>query len=455
LVVLLLAILLIPSRTVAGDPSLDSRGHGDGVHEVNVLPLAVRWSVDLGGPPVARAIPVVDDERVFVALRSGQIVARSLVDGAEKWRKDLPTEQPIAVDGGVVFVLSRDTIHALRASDGAALWEAPVAKVTAPLVARAGWLIVLAERRAIAFRANDGVSIWQRDVGGSMEPPAVNGDRVYLSLDDGRIVSLDITTGRSIWETRVGAVAGELAAAGDRVYGGASDRLFYCLKAQTGEVDWAKRIGAAIVGAAVVDSARVYFLALDNVVRALDRSNGNQRWQHSYPKRASTGPAIGGNYAFVASSSSPDIWMWTGEGQRAGSLTLPAAPVVPPAIVERGPTTLDVLTITGNLAGQWQLTLLTSAGEPPLVPFTVPGGALKPEERYVPAEPPLVPLAILPGTTLEPEAPVIQERDVPAALGRIDASSSARNTNASRETPASIRSGVGAENDSRMVLAAR
>jgi hypothetical protein len=147
--------------------------------------------------------------------------------------------------------------------------------------------------------------------------------------------------------------------------------------------------------------------------------------------------------------------MWTSEGQRAGSLTLPAAPVVPPAIVERGPTTLDVLTITGNLAGQWQLTLLTSAGEPPLVPFTVPGGALKPEERYVPAEPPLVPLAILPGTTLEPEAPVIQERDVPAALGRIDASSSARNTNASRETPASIRSGVGAENDSRMVLAAR
>jgi hypothetical protein len=269
------------------------------------------------------------------------------------------------------------------------------------------------------------------------------------------MVAADITTGNSIWETTLGGVGGALVAAADRVYAGASDRLFYCLKAQNGEIDWAKRIGAAIVGSPTVDVAHVYFLALDNVVRALDRSNGNQRWQHAYPRRASTGPSIGGTYAFVASSSSPDIWMWTRDGRPAGSLTLPAAPVVPPAIVERSTATLDVLAVTGNLAGQWQLTLLASAGEPPLVPFTeLPGAVLKLEARDVPAEPPLVPLTHLPGVVLQPEMPVVQGREARVVLMRMDASISDRKADASRDTPSSIRCGVGAENDRRMVLPA-
>jgi outer membrane protein assembly factor BamB len=420
-----------------------------------VLPLAARWTVDLDGPPVARAMPVVDEERIFVALRSGHIVARGLLDGVERWRRDLPTEQPIAVDEGVVFVSSRDAIHALRAADGATMWETPLAKITAPLVARAGWLIVLAEQRVLAFRSRDGRLIWQRDIGGSTEPPAIDGDRVYVSLDDGRIVAADITTGTAIWESTLDGIAGPPRAAADRVYAGASDRLFYCLKAQNGEIAWTMRIGAGIVGSAAVDAAHVYLLALDNVVRALDRSNGNQRWKQAYPRRASTGPAIGGKYVFVASSSSPEIWMWTTDGRRAGSLALPSAPAVPPAVVERGAESLDVVAVTGNLAGQWQLTLLASAGEPPLVPFNEPPGVvLKPEDRHVPAEPPLVPLTGLPGIVLQPETLLIQGREVPVFLMRTDASISARTAAARRETPSSIRSGVGAENDRRMVFPA-
>jgi outer membrane protein assembly factor BamB len=412
----LLALLLIAPHINANDRQPDRLrlGYGedgsrenaeaDGSRDASVLPLAAKWSVDLGGPPVARAVPVVDDEHVYVALRSGQIVARSLLDGVERWRKDLPTEQPIAFDAGVVFVSSRDAIHALRGADGATVWETPLANITAPLVARAGWLIVLADRRVLAFRSSDGMRIWQRDIGRSAEAPAIDGDRVYISLDDGRIVAADITTGASIWERTVGGIAGPPAAAGDRVYAGASDRRFYCLKAQNGEIAWDMRIGAAIVGSAAVDAAHVYFLALDNVVRALDRSNGNQRWKHAYRRRASAGPAIGGRYVFVASSSSPDIWMWTTDGRPASSLTLPAAPAVPPAVVERGTGSLDVVAVTGNLAGQWQLTLLASAGEPPLVPFSeAPGVVLKPETRDVPVEPPLVPFIGLPGIVLQTE----------------------------------------------------
>jgi outer membrane protein assembly factor BamB len=376
LVLVFIALFLVPSRIVAdtgGDPV-------DGAREPGVLPLAARWSVDLGGPPVARAAPVIDETRVYVALRAGQIVARNLSDGAELWRKELSTEHPMASDGGVAFVSSRDAIYALAGADGATLWEAPVAGITAPLVARSGWLIALAERRVLAFRAKDGTLIWQRDIGASTRRPAIDGDRLYVSLDDGRIVASDISTGNAVWETTLGGPAGAVFAAGDRVYAGGADRQFYCLKADNGEIDWVKRIGAATVGAATADDARVYFLALDNVMRALDRSNGNQRWQRAVRRRASTGPALGGKYVFVASSSSPEIWMWTADGRPAGSLTLPAESAVPPAFAERGTGGLDVVAVTGSLSSQWQLTLLAKADEPPLTAFVgLPGTLLEHE----------------------------------------------------------------------------
>jgi hypothetical protein len=39
-----------------------------------------------------------------------------------------------------------------------------------------------------------------------------------------------------------------------------------------------------------------------------------------------------------------------------------------------------VVAVTGNLSGEWQLTLLTTADEPPLAPLTnLPGVELPPE----------------------------------------------------------------------------
>ena len=88
------------------------------------------------------------------------------------------------------------------------------------------------------------------------------------------------------------AYAAASAGAGDRVYVGAADQSFYCLKARDGEVDWSWRIGALVVGAARRAETNVYFVALDNVVRALDRHSGVQQWQHPLRRRAASGPVI-------------------------------------------------------------------------------------------------------------------------------------------------------------------
>ena len=47
----------------------------------------------------------------------------------------------------------------------------------------------------------------------------------------------------------------------------------------------ATEAGADIVGAAVHDEVRVYFVSMDNVLRALDAGTGAQRWKKPLPLR--------------------------------------------------------------------------------------------------------------------------------------------------------------------------
>lgn len=345
-----------------------------------MLPIVGDWSVEIGGPPAPRVPPLIDEDGVYVALRAGQIVARSLVDGTERWRKELAVERPLAADAGILFVAAADAIHALRAKDGAPLWEAPLPGISAPLVARSGWLIARADTHVLAFRAKDGTLVWQREVGASAEAPEIDGDRLYVPLDDGRVIALEITAGTPVWERTIGGAAGAVVAFGDRVYLGVGDRKFYCLNAATGEILWVQRIGAGIIGAAAADASKVYFVALDNVLRALDRGSGNLRWQHAFRRRVTRGPALAGAYVFLPSGGSPEIWMWTEkDGRSAGTLALPAEPAIPPAFLQRADG-YDVVAVTGNLGGQWQLTLLKTADEPPLSAFTsLPGLVLEPE----------------------------------------------------------------------------
>jgi outer membrane protein assembly factor BamB len=339
----------------------------------SIFPLATRWSTEIGGPPVAGAAPLVDERYVYVALRAGQLVAHDLADGRERWRTAIVAAHPLAADAGLLFVATEDAIHALRAEDGGRVWETPAA-LSAPLVARGGWLVAVVDGKAIGFRAADGTKVWERALGPTTLRPFIEGDRLYLSLDDGRVVALQVTTGEVIWERLLGGVPQEPFATADRVYAGASDRFFYCLKADSGEIEWPWRIGSELKGAVAADDSLVYMVGLDNMLRAYSRKNGNQRWKEALKRRPATGPFVVGPTILVASSSSAEIWAWTPDGKSAGTIATPAEPAVPPEFVNRGKEGAFVLVVTGGLTNQWRLTLLATAGDPPLQPLSaLPG----------------------------------------------------------------------------------
>ena len=348
-----------------------------------VFPVATKWTVEIPAPPVAGAPPVGDDRHVYVALRTGQIIARRNGDGEEAWRRDLATEHPLAVDSGFVFVVGGDALHALRAADGVTAWESPLAAPSAPLLAHGGWVIAISDGSLRAFRAADGTLVWQRAIGPSSVPPFIDGDRLYASADDGRVLAMALTTGAPVWEQHLGPHPSAPFSWGDRVYVGGGDRHFYCLKAKDGEIDWSWRVGAGVDTRAAADDARVYFVGLDNVLRALDRITGVQQWQQGLKRRPAAGPVVMQRWVLIPSSSSAEIWAWTAQGRPAGTVSTPAEPAVAPRFVSTDAEGARIYVITGGLARVWQLTLVATAGDPPVVRLIELPGTLE----MMPGEP--------------------------------------------------------------------
>jgi outer membrane protein assembly factor BamB len=111
---------------------------------------------------------------------------------------------------------------------------------------------------------------------------------------------------------------------------GATDNFLYCLSTDRGAIDWRWRTGADVVGAPVADGERVYFLALDNMLRGLDRRGGTQEWKRPLPMRPRGGPMLARGI-LVVGGLSPTLRAYSAlNGAPAGEVALPtdlAAPL--------------------------------------------------------------------------------------------------------------------------------
>jgi outer membrane protein assembly factor BamB len=196
-----------------------------------------------------------------------------------------------------------------------------------------------------AFRASDGGLIWRRDGGApAAAPPSLAADRVYVAMTDHRILALHVASGEPVWEQRVAGQPGDILALDDRIYVGADDDYFYCLLAGSGRVDWAWRAGADIVGRGAADHDRVYFTALDNVLRALDRRTGNQRWMRSLPLRPGSGPVVAADTVFVRGVGSVVRAYGARNGEPAGELPVDGDVVAGPHLAAGTPLPMIVIT---------------------------------------------------------------------------------------------------------------
>jgi hypothetical protein len=154
------------------------------------------------------------------------------------------------------------------------------------------------------------------------------------------------------------------------VYVGSQDNYFYCLLAPDGAIDWRWRTGADVIGRPLLDEDLVYFVSLDNMVRALHRTRGSQRWRASLPVRPAGGPVkAAGTLIVPGIGRSMPAYNLT-DGAAAGELTVTGEPVPPPHFYLPRPGTLPiVITVGRDIAAGATVTAVIRSTEPPVAPL--------------------------------------------------------------------------------------
>lgn len=334
------------------------------------MPIQTVWTLPLKNPLAAS--PAYDKTLAFFPIAGDRVAAYDLSSGAQTWIVSArPQLDPVAGDG-LLFLIEPDALTALRVGDGSVAWQLPFAEMLAVHpVWDNGWLVAATQAGSIlAFRAMDGQLIWSRDIGSPAHAlPALAADRLYVPTSDSRVVALRIDNGTPVWERRLGGPPNEILALDDRLYVGSKDNYFYSLMTKDGRIDWRWRAGGDVIGLPLADGNRVYFVALDNVLRALNRVSGGQQWMRALPLRPTSGPTRAGT-TIVVTGLAPALRAFNAaDGVAAGEI--PAAPEVaaPPYVFDDPTSGLpQLLYLTRDLAAGATATLVTRSFEPTIAP---------------------------------------------------------------------------------------
>lgn len=254
-------------------------------------PLDPRWAVTFESPPAAS--PGFDATTAYIPLKGGQLVAVNLDRGTIRWRLEVATPLTPATGEGLVFTVSDQAIEARDAPTGALRWRTPLPGGAAvPPFYDTGWLIAsTTSGDLVALRASDGALQWRRQLGSPLSgPPGPALDRLYLALEDNRLVSVLLANGETVWERTLPARVTTMLALDDQLVVGTAAKRIMSISLSRGRTRWEWALGGDVSGAPTADDKRIYFAGRDNLLRAVDRGNGNLRWKANLPSRPAGGP---------------------------------------------------------------------------------------------------------------------------------------------------------------------
>ena len=125
-------------------------------------------------------------------------------------------------------------------------------------------------------------------------PPAVVGNRLYLTSEDGNVAALDRDTGDLVWQYESRLTAAITPAVADGlVFVVFRPGLVSALEAETGEVVWSRRLRTASLPSPTVADGRLYVAESDkNRLLALDAATGDTLWEYRLSDWVIATPAI-------------------------------------------------------------------------------------------------------------------------------------------------------------------
>ena len=163
-----------------------------------------------------------------------------------------------------------------------------------------------------------------------------------------------------------------------RVFVGTDANEFYALDADSGRTEWKWRVGGDVIGAAVDAEDHVFIASLDNLLRSVNRGNGNQRWRRPIPARPAVPPRAIKDVVLLTGVA-PQLTLYAAkDGREISTFASPAelegAPLVDGAMT---PFKVAIVVITreGQAIGLFPVAALFR--EPPTAPLQeLPGTRL-------------------------------------------------------------------------------
>lgn len=364
-----------------------------------MFPAVEVWKLSLNNDLAAP--PAMAGSSAFFVLPGDRLAHYELVTGTLQWLIETKTSLAPAVGDGLVFVVEPDSLTAFSEQTGDVAWRLPF---TDPVSIRPvwdnGWLVISTTAGdVLAFRAKDGTLIWRRPLGSPLHaPPTLAADRVYLPTSAGQVVALRVETGAVLWEKKIGGQPNDILALDNRVFLGSTDKYLYALEAKNGTLAWRWATGGDVIGAPVTDGRLVYFVSYDNVLRALNLSNGSQRWKRMLALRPTRGVVQAGDAVIVTGIARNALAFAQKDGQPAGDLPAGAELASLPYVLDTVVPPM-LIVVTSDFADKTMVRALKRSYEPPSSLLTGPL-----PNPILPARPPGVPAETTPATSPTPPA---------------------------------------------------
>lgn len=259
------------------------------------------------------------------------------------------------------------------------------------------WGLDIQQQRYVAYAPQqvEGHLAWSVDLGVATRSVPVVVDNVMYIGGHFKLSALDAATGHILWETpTTGPIHTSPAVAGDKLYIGLQDWRVLALHRETGQTLWEFTMQNPVSGSAAVAHGIVYIGSMDGFLYALDAATGKLIWQFKTQAHPLSPPALADGTLFVSSTDGSLYALNPRTGQTWLRFRTPeplqAAPVVAHGLVyfPSGGQLYAVATDAREIPGQYQFKLVWAQlwlwGFPLPRPSGQPGGRW----RFSPRKPP-------------------------------------------------------------------
>ena len=195
--------------------------------------------------------------------------------------------------------------------------------VTSPAIAGDHVYLTTEDGRTVALDRETGQQVWEYHSGfPSSSTPAIVGDLVIFGVRKGVVIGLDRQDGSFLWRTDLrGSILDSPIVSNGSVYVGTTNYELYALDAATGDVRWVFDAGGWIVSSAAYSDNTVSVTSQDGVLHIVDTNTGLKRFVYDAGWAITGGPIIHGDLVYFGTHSGTvwaiDRWAVTYSFERA------------------------------------------------------------------------------------------------------------------------------------------